>query len=551
MHPELTSLIEEILNFLWQDSPIYATYLGIHTYDTELDIMHKEKRDSSHAKKKEYLARLNQFALEKGGETPPLLDANDRLDLTILTNTLAVENELEEKVKRYLRDATIYPELALFGIYILLLRDFAPLEDRAKSALARLQQVPRLLEEGKKNLAQGDNIPEVWTQIAKEVTQGGLDFCKLFIPEAANQVPNLKEELLTATTAAQTAFSDYLNFLNITLTSRSHGNFAIGKHLFTFLLQTQHLLPYSPEQLVEIGLKTIEETQHKMYRLAKLVDPLITWKTVINELKKEHPKSEELLAVYTREMQTTREFVLEKKLLDIPEGESLQVIATPIFEQATTPYAAYIAPAPFETQQVGFFWVTPVDKNKPKEAQDDQLKGHSLYSIPVTALHEGYPGHHLQFLYNNRIPSKVRKQFGTPLFWEGWALYCEEMMYEQGFYLDPKVRLLQLKDLLWRACRVVIDVQLHTGQMKFNDAVDMLVNVAGLEKFNAIREVQRYTQTPTQPMSYLIGKREILKLREEYQKKLGKDFRLKEFHTQLLSYGSIPLKLVKEQMLKE
>jgi uncharacterized protein (DUF885 family) len=550
MQPELTSLIDEILNFLWQDSPVYATYLGIHTYDTELDIMDKEKRESSRAKKKEYLEKLNQFNQSTDRETPPLLDAEAQLDLTILTNALAVDIELEEKVKRYQRDATIYPELALFGIYILFLRDFAPLEDRVKSALARLRQVPRLLDEGKKNLAQGDNIPEVWTQIAKEVTQGGLDFCKSFIPSVAEKLPNLKDELLTATVTAQTAFAEYLDFLKVTLTSRSHGNFAIGKNLFMFLLQTEHLLPYSPEELVEIGQKTIEETQHKMYRLAKIIDPLTTWKSVITELKKEYPKSEELLAVYTREMQTSREFVNEKKLLDIPENESLRVIETPIFEQATTPYAAYISPALFETQQVGFFWVTPVDKNKPKEMQDDQLKGHSLYSIPITALHEGYPGHHLQFLYNNRTPSKVRKQFGTPLFWEGWALYCEEMMYEQGFYLDPRVRLLQLNDLVWRACRVVIDIQLHSGQMKFNDAVEMLIKIAGLEKTNAVREVQRYTRTPTQPLSYLIGKREILKLRDEYHKKLGSRFRLKEFHTNLLSYGSIPLKLIREQMLQ-
>jgi uncharacterized protein (DUF885 family) len=546
MHPELNSLIEETLNFLWQDSPVYATFMGIHTYDMELDIMNKEKRDSSHAKKKELHTRLTQFGQQYATE----LDVEDQLDLTVLSNSLAVDIELEEKVKRYMRDANIYPNLALTGIYILFLREFAPLEERTKSAIGRLRQIPRLLDEGKKNLAQGDNIPEVWTQIAKEATQGGLQFFNQLIPTIAEQVPNLRDELLAANTLALTAFTEYQNFLNQTLTGRSHGNFAIGKHLFTFLLQTEHLLPYTPEELIEIGQKTIEETQHKMYRLAKLIDPLNTWKSVINDLKQELPKPEELLPIYTQEMQTAKQFVIDKNLIDIPEGESLQVIETPVFEHATTPYAAYIAPAPFESQQTGFFWVTPVDKNKSKEAQLDQLKGHSLNSIPITTIHEGYPGHHLQFLYNNRVQSKVRKQFGTPLFWEGWALYCEEMMYEQGFYLDPKVRLLQLKDLLWRACRVVIDVQLHSGQMKFNDAVEMLVKTAGLEKTNAIREVQRYTQTPTQPMSYLLGRKEIFKLREEYQHKLGKQFRLKEFHTKLLSYGSIPLKLIRENMLR-
>ncbi|MCX7919187.1 MAG: DUF885 domain-containing protein [bacterium] len=545
MHGELNNLIDEILNFLWQDSPVYATYVGIHTYDTELDIMHRDQRDASRQKKKEYLTRLTQCAQRNDSE----LDLDDKLDITVLANALTVDIEKEEKIKRHLRDASIYPELALFGVYIVLLREFAPFEERASRAVARLKQVPRLLEEGKKNLVDSDNIPEVWTQIAKEVTQGGIEFCKSFIPTVAEQLPSLKDEMLTANTAALNAFNEYQHFLNHTLTARSHGNFAIGKTLFTFLLQTEHLLPYTTDQLLEFGMKTIEETQGKIYRTAKLIDPLNTWKTVIAELKNEHPKPEELLAVYTQAMESTRTFVLEKNLLDIPEHESLQVIETPVFERATTPYAAYIAPAPFEEKQIGYFWVTPVDMNKSKEEQIEQLKGHCRYSIPITALHEGYPGHHLQFLYNNQVQSNVRKQFGTPLFWEGWALYCEELMYEQGFYLEPAIRLFQLKDLLWRACRVVIDIQLHTGQMKFSEAVDMLVNIAGLEKVNAIREVQRYTQTPTQPMSYLIGKREIMKLREDYQHKLGSQFHLKEFHTKLLSYGSIPLKLIRERML--
>jgi uncharacterized protein (DUF885 family) len=139
--------------------------------------------------------------------------------------------------------------------------------------------------------------------------------------------------------------------------------------------------------------------------------------------------------------------------------------------------------------------------------------------------------------------------FRTSLFSEGWALYCEEMMFEQGFY-DLKSRLFQLKDELWRACRVVIDVELHCGRMNFQEAVRMLIDVAGLEEVNAISEVKRYTQSPTQPMSYIMGKLAIMKILDEYKNKSEDNFNLKSFHDQLLSYGTIPVGLVSEEMLK-
>ena len=194
--------------------------------------------------------------------------------------------------------------------------------------------------------------------------------------------------------------------------------------------------------------------------------------------------------------------------------------------------------------------MTPVNEKLPLKQQEEQLQGHDTYGIVLTALHEAYPGHHLQLVYSNRVKSKVRRQYGTSLFAEGWALDCEELMYEQGFYTKPETRLLQLKDQLWRACRVVIDVSIHTHKMSFNQAVDKLVKVAKLEKTNAIAEVKRYTYTPTQPMTYIMGKIEILKLRSDYRKLKGKAFNLKKFHNQLLSYGTIPVQMVREQMLE-
>jgi uncharacterized protein (DUF885 family) len=154
----------------------------------------------------------------------------------------------------------------------------------------------------------------------------------------------------------------------------------------------------------------------------------------------------------------------------------------------------------------------------------------------------------LQLTVAAKLPSKVRKVFGNNLFVEGWALYCEEMMWEQGYWDDLRVRLFQLKDLVWRAVRVIVDVGLHCKGMSFNEAIHWLVSEAHLEHANAVAEVRRYTASPTQPLSYLTGKMAILKLRDEIQKRQGSSFSLKEFHDKLLQAGGLPIRLVEDLM---
>jgi len=148
-------------------------------------------------------------------------------------------------------------------------------------------------------------------------------------------------------------------------------------------------------------------------------------------------------------------------------------------------------------------------------------------------------------------PHPLRRQMLNSLLMEGWALYCEELMREEGFYSDPRVEIFQLKDMLWRACRVIIDVGLHTGEMSFEEAVDMLVNTACLEEASAAAEVRRYAMSPTQPMTYVVGKLMLLDLRDYMRQAMGSRFDLKGFHDRLLSFGSIPPPLIIERMVAE
>lgn len=551
MNKEFNKLVDEILEFRWKDSPVSATFSGIHKYDDKLDKTDPESRRQHLKRAKEYLKKLDRFTpVSKTHSEKARLSIDEKMDWKMLRNSLEVEIAWEEKLRWPQRLASIYPETALFGSYILILRDFAPLNQRMKSVLGRLKQVPRLMKEGKENLRRGRDIPKIWTQIAIETTVSGKEFFKQMIPLFAEKVPRLKKELLAANQKAISAFDDYEDFLKKRLLPRSKGQFAIGEKFFNFLLSVHHQLPYTADDLLSIGNRIIKETQAEMKFLAKKINPQKSWSEIVADLKKKHPSQKNLLSFYKKEMAKARDFVKKRDLVTIPKGESLIIVETPIFQRNVIPYGGYMSPAPFEKKQEGMFWVTPINEKLPQKQQEEQLQGHNSNGAVLTALHEAYPGHHIQLVHSNEIKSKVRRQFGTSLFAEGWALYCEELMYEQGFYTKPQTRLLQLKDQLWRACRVVIDASLHTHRMSFDRAVEMLVDVAKLEKTNAIAEVKRYSYDPTQPMTYIMGKMEILKLRDDFKKASGKAFNLKKFHDQLLSYGTIPVRMVRERMLK-
>lgn len=552
MNKEFKKLVNEILEFYWKDSSVEATFLGIHKYDDKLDKTDPEFRRRHLRKKKSYLKKLDKlYSDHKHSLKRTNLSIGEQMDLRMLRDSLKVEIAEEEKLRWFRRHAMLYPNIALLGCYILMVRDFAPLKSRMKSLLERLRQVPRLLKEGEENLIRGRDIPRIWTMVAIETTTGGKEFFKQMIPLFAEKVPYLKKQLLSVNRKALLAFEDYEQFLKKQLLPRSKGQFAIGKRFFNFLLSVHHQLPHTTDDLLTIGNQIIKQTQAEMRFLAKKIDRKKNWSKIVADLKKKHPTKDNLLKFYTKEMSRAKDFVKKKDLVTIPKGESLSVVETPVFERSTIPYGAYMEPAPFEKKQQGFFWVTPVNEKLPLKQQEEQLQGHNSYVAVLTALHEAYPGHHLQLVHCNKIKSKVRRQFWTSLFAEGWALYCEELMYEKGFYTKPETRLLQLKDQLWRACRVVIDASLHTGKMSFNQAVDMLVKVAKLEKTNAIAEVKRYTYTPTQPMTYIMGKIEILRLRDDFKNLKDRRFNLKKFHDQLLSYGTIPIQMVRERMLQK
>jgi uncharacterized protein (DUF885 family) len=538
----LTAFILEYAELYFEHDPVMATVLGVHKYDGELGDFSKGSLEGKARRLKDIRDRVNT-ALKEGSQGGGELAVSDQIDAELLLNRIDLDLLELERMRLPFILPSGYADTCLYGVFILTAREFAPIEDRIPFILSRLQQIPAFLEIAKQNL---EEPPEIYTKVAAEVASGGAAFMDETAAFVASQAPGSASRVGEAAEKAKDAFQAFVHYLQHDLLPESRGDFALGEELYNRRLMIEHQLGQTARQVEAIGGELLTTTKSEMTELGSRIGG--DWRDLIAQMKKKHPKAGEIKATYETEMARARRFVEDRDLVTIPPGEKLTILDTPVFERSIIPYAAYLAPGPFEDLQEGMFYVTPVDENASPEQREEQLQGHNLAALPITALHEAYPGHHLQLVRANRNPSVIRKLHESSVFAEGWALYCEEMMYRQGFYPNDETRLYQLKDSLWRAARVVIDVSLHTGEMSFDQAVDFLVEQAMVERTNAVAEVKRYTMTPTQPMSYSIGKKEIMDILLS-AREVKTDLEMKEFHDLLLNSGTIPPAAVKKEVL--
>lgn len=541
---EFYKVAGKFIDWLMEEAPVAATELGDHRFDDRLADYSKANLERQQREVKEFLTEFEGFDVAD-------FDLDAKIDHRLMVQIAKSILRGFEKLRPHFRNPGMYSEECLAGVFLLLIREFAPLEERLEKLLGRLKATPKVLAQGKANIVL-EEVPPVWNEVTLESCQQGLGLFTMLIPALAQQVPKLQAELNEASAKAAEALQDHIKFLQEQVAPQAQGDFAVGKALFEELIRENHMLDYTAEELLQTGWRLFEETRAEMEELAHKIDPAKSARELLEAAKAEHPKAEELLDVYREEMAKVRRFVVAHEIATIPEGESLKIEPTPAFLWGIIPYAAYMMPGPLEKKQEGIFLVTPVDPQSPSEEQEEKLKGHNYISLPVTALHEAYPGHHLQLVYANTVGSLPRKlgAFLSTLFVEGWAFYCEELMEKLGYIDKPLQRLGRLQDQLWRAARIILDVSLHTGKMTVEEGINFLVDKVGLERTNAQAEVRRYTLSPTQPMSYLMGKLEILKIIEEYKRR-HPEASLKEVHDAVLSCGSLPPRLMRQRLFAD
>ena len=530
------------LDRLMELNPGAATQLGDHRFDGELGDFSLSAQDAQNAEIKGMAAELAGMTT---GEWP-----NDAcVDHTLMTQIFKSFVRGHEAQRLHVRNPGQYLDATTGGVMLLIMKEFAPLPERLKSALDRTRQVPRALAEAK-DVLEPEEVPPVWAETAIEQGRMAPMLFTMLLPGLAQQAaPDLVADIAEAGAAAGKAVEDYIEFIRSKVLPKASGDFAAGRELFDEMLREDHMVDYDADQLIDTGRDQFEKTKRQMEAVAKEIDPSKTVEQILDEVKADHPTAGGLLDAYNEAMNGAKQFVIDHEIVTIPEGESLKIIETPVYLRPIIPFAAYMQPGILEEEQNGIFVVTPVDPDAPPEEQEAKLKGHAYAKMRVTALHEAYPGHHLQLVWANRAETLPRRMgsFLATLFIEGWAFYCEELMEELGWIAEPAHRLARLRDQLWRAARIIIDASLHTRGMTGQEGIELLVDACRLEQANAAAEVRRYTQTPTQPQSYLMGKLQILELIDDF-KAANPGKSLREIHDALLAAGSLPPRLMRQAL---
>lgn len=515
----------------WHLDPVAASQAGVTAYDDRYGRYGPETL-------RPHLAALKSLA---GALEEAFTDQlEDEIDRTVLLNEIRVAVQRFERERPQARDPGFWLAHLLGGLHVLLLRhDRAP-EDRVRALAARLEDVPRFLDDARATLQEP---VQVFAETALRMNTGGMLLIREAGAELAARHPAHAERLRAAAEAAAAALAAFQHDLERWLESGSE-HFAIGEDLFNFHLHYEHALRDTAPELWRYGHRLMEELEEDLARRAARLDARGKWPDVVNRLRADHPAGDALVAAYAGEMARAREFVRERGLVAMPDAP-LQVAATPEFMRPLVPFAAYDSPGPYSSDRTGWFWVTIPDAGIPPAQQERMLRDHCRHELGATALHEGYPGHHLQLVTMQQQASHTRKNLWTPLTVEGWALYCEDMMAEEGFYASEEERLFQRLHLLWRAVRVLLDVGLHTRGMTFEQAVEYMVAHLHVERANAEAEVRRYCATPTYPLCYAVGRRELLRLRGDFRAARGSAYSLRAFHDAVLPYGGLPVSLIR------
>jgi uncharacterized protein (DUF885 family) len=421
------------------------------------------------------------------------------------------------------------------ALFLLFARDHAPLAERLAAIAGRLEAVGTYLEESKTRAT----VPQVrrWQQIEIDTTADLPAFLDELVAAGAGALEGSEQRRLErAAQTAKIALDLYATWLEDSLAGGAD-DWAIGRERHDAMVELRGFDGLDADTILALGWARLHEELAARKAAAREIDPDADEATVIDRVKSDHPAGfDEALDAYRRAMLRSRQHLIDHDLVTVPDDERIDVIATPEYLRKVLPFAAYFSPAAFDPDPKGIYVVTPSVDGNP-----DAMREHNFASISNTSIHEAYPGHHLQVDTARRHPSLTRLLTDAPEFVEGWGMYSELMMREQGFDSDPRFRLIMHTDAIWRACRIILDIRMHRGEMSVDEATDFLVEHTSFERPNAHAEAQWYTYRPTYPLSYLLGRTLLLGLRADEQRRLGDRFSLKDFHDTLLRSGSIPI----------
>lgn len=530
----LRTVYQRYLDQRWELHPDEASARGLTAYNHRLGSNGPE----THRKTSELTdATLKEIEAIPGSR----LTGDDWLDRRCFLAMLRTEELLDGSGSTrpaWRTNPDAHAHRAVEAVFDLVVRHAGNLRPVLPAILDRLRALPRFLDEAASCVK--SPVP-LWTQLAAQTCQGAISFLKGLEPTLRGN-SNRPDQLTSACEAAAEGFARFSR--NLERIKPGHADsYAVGPATFEILLRERTGLDLSPAEVQAIGHRCIAEISAELAVECRQFGRGSASDIIEKFRGQWTPEGAALLDAYRTTTEAIRDRMVEKQIVTLPPGESLQVLPVPAFLRHSFPTAAYNQPPAFSRRQEGIFWVNDLTgEARSKQAKQSEVAQH--FGLELTCAHEAYPGHHLQFFVQNQHPSKMRRLFHHAIFYEGWTLWCEKMCVEHGIYTAPWARLIQLHDALWRACRIVIDCGIQTGQMTLAQASKMLVEKVGFTKKRAEVDLNWYTSSPTVPLSYLMGRMELEQLHDEMTAQRG--WSLCEFNDWILSYGAVPWNWIRE-----
>lgn len=535
--------------------PLTGTSLGLHAYDGKVT-------DLSRASIQIELGRLKTFERRLDEMDTRNLGTQAFYDFRILRNAIRREIFSFEDMKQFTDNPMTYT--GALDVNTFIKRNFAPLEDRVRSLVAVLKQAPRVMAAARENLV--EFLPRPHVETAIDEANGAVEFLSRDLVTAVQAVKDeaLMAEFKTANARAIDEVKNFANWLKTEKLPKASAPYALGREKYVKMLACGEMVQLPPEQLLQIGLKELKRKQKVFADTAKLIDANHNPIDVFKAIQKDHPTEQSLIEDTSKNLESIREFVINRQLITLPSQVRAQVKETPQFLRATS-FASMDTPGPFETRGTeAYYYVTPVDPGWGSQQKEEWLTAFNYYTTDVVSIHEAYPGHYVQYLCLNASPAtRIEKIFQGYAFTEGWAHYAEQMMIDQGFGgmggMSPsqserlkmaRYRLAQTDEALLRVCRLCVSLKMHTEGMNVADATKFFVDNCYYEEKPAHSEAMRGAYDP-EFLYYTLGKLEIFKLRDDYQKQERSKFSLQKFHDEMLRHGTPPIRLLREKMLKD
>ncbi|HLX64667.1 MAG TPA: DUF885 domain-containing protein [Planctomycetota bacterium] len=519
------NLSEKYVEETFERFPTRGSAEGRKEFNAELD-----KPDLKTHAAHEKLLRKTIAAVENLPEHD--FGGDDWLDRRAFLAQLRTElGALDLNIHR--RNPDAWASGAMDAVYRLVIRNADDLTPVAEAILSRMKKITDYLERAESMLK--TPVP-LWQKLTARTCAGAPSLFDALAEPLKKTGKAAPEKIDSLIATAKSAFAAYAK--NVAkLKAGPPGSFAIGKERFEALIRERLGWDLTAAEAEAAGHALAKRIQAEMNDEAKRFDSKKNAKEILEDAAAQWQPAGALIDVYEAQTRHVADACKAADIVSFPRGERLLVKPVPDFMKHHFPTAAYSSPGAYDSDQTGIFWVNDLSLGKSTE-KEKQAEIRQHFGLELTCAHEAYPGHHLQFCTANRHPSKLRRLFQHAIFYEGWTLWCEKMMVDQKIVATPTARLGQLHDALWRANRILVDVGLQTGKMSYEDAVKHMMRSVSFTRARAEGDVNWYTSSPTVPMSYLLGRTELLRVKHKKVDQGG--WTLKQFNDWILSFGTLP-----------